>query len=466
MALFVVAGQPDCLVFAEAEHFCKFLSLSLGAAFMVRKIAVPKPEWQAFSERTIQDQGWTTQQLQSPTFWRVLGEGNARGRLIGGLTEFRALIKEWYGIEQEAGEYKTPFQTGNIEEASKQWVTSQPQCDNLVRVLVTAATSSVSQFLLERLSRGDAFGLATAVHITMVDNSVQHSKLQDVATDFEEGNFPLLSGVQVTATIPDTIPAGFLFYVNDKEHLADAAADAHQFSTHINKDNTAFKIIVLGPHALTIAAVMVSSVPDLQQRVFVPCPLSGQVAAVLAHRVNEHIEQVDMKVLASNTRNIGVWVDDVVDISRAVFVDYGAVVGQKTETPVKAVVRNDVFWNSTFDKQLKDRARAFSPMQWTRSACVLAAAIHDCFQESICCGMFNDQAQIFSYQPTSFKDGKGSLQSIPSGAKFEEAVARVASKRDEAFHAVGLPIPKTIVQSDPETSPPVIDQTEEKEDTE
>ena len=65
--------------------------------FQVEKSCLTAEAWPAFLAAQNARHGWA--HAASPLVYKQLGPGNTAGQLVGGFTEFAAMIKEWYGVE-------------------------------------------------------------------------------------------------------------------------------------------------------------------------------------------------------------------------------------------------------------------------------------------------------------------------------------------------------------------------------
>ena len=270
-------------------------------------------EWASWVLEQCQERGWTHPPTSSPLIWRELIDRGGKGSYLGGLAEFEEYSRHYYQVPPPipvaddtlaaaiSAENADTLQTLIIE-------AQQMQHDLPVHVCITSASSALA-YHLSSLLLTEAVFKDRDVFIHLYDHPDNLSVLEGVAMELKDIAHSKLAGVCCSSSMQEAFKAvsaafiieGSLADTGEPMTVSEAAVMYYRYAAMMDycsqKD---VKVVVIGRHSNTGAAIMVQTVSSISKTSFVASPFHAmqQARSILAGKLN---------VKSSDVEKVAVW---------------------------------------------------------------------------------------------------------------------------------------------------------------
>ena len=256
-------------------------------------------DWPVWVQEQCQERGWTHPPTSSPLIWRELIDRGGKGKYLGGLTEFEEYSRHYYQISPPittddalaaaiTAENTDTLQTLIIK-------AQQLQSDLPVHVCITSASSPLA-YHLSFLLLNEAVFKDKSVFIRLYDHPDNLSILEGVAMELTDLAHPKLAGVFCSSSMQEAfkgVSAAFIIEssrgTQNSMSISEVAVMYYRYAAMMDycaqKD---VRVVVVGCHSNTGAAVMAQTVSSIPKSCFVASPLLAmqQARSILANKLN------------------------------------------------------------------------------------------------------------------------------------------------------------------------------------
>ena len=258
-----------------------------------------------------QEKGWTHPPTSSPLIWRELIDRGGKGSYVGGLAEFEEYSYHYYQVSPPIAADDTLATAISVENADTLQTliieAQQLQREPPVHVCITSASSALSYHLSSLLLTRAVFK-DRDVFIHLYDHPDNISVLEGVAMELTDLAHSKLAGVSCSSSMQDAFKAVSAAFIvesspvtQDSMSVSEAAVMYYRYAAMMDycaqKD---VRVVVIGPHSNTGAAIMAQTVTSISKSSFVASPflVMQQARSILAGKLN---------VKSSDLEKVAVW---------------------------------------------------------------------------------------------------------------------------------------------------------------